>query len=191
MSDGHYLGETIESKFANEDEWRSYTRTRRFPRYNPTAFVISIALFIAVFFLDEDGFVVGMLWIAILIQILYVIAVHAWQARNDHKYGMRSISLRLHPGWIKLTEHYGEPGKLRDVVAQFYRVGRIESVDWIAGGCKFVMKRQFLAKGSFLLPVSMFKGEADIAALYDWAEHHGITIEGPAPIPGAYPRPVE
>jgi hypothetical protein len=191
MSDAHYLGETIVWKFANEDEWRSYTRTRQFPRFNPTAFLITMLLIVAAVFLDSEGTVFPFLFIALLAQIAHVMAVLAWQSRNDRKFGVRTVSLRLHSGWIRLTEHYGEPGRLRDVVAQRHRASLIESVDWVAAGCKFVTKRQFLTKKSFVLPMPMFKDQSGIDALYRWAEHHGTTIEGPAPIPGAYLRPVE
>jgi hypothetical protein len=191
MSDAHYLGETIEWKFANEDEWRSYTRTRPFPVVSPGPLIVTLALTGIWFAFQNQAWILWSLVLALIAHILHVGVVFLWQKYNNRKFGLRSVSVRFHPGWIKVTEHYGEPEMLRDVVAQYHRVKRIELVQWVAGGCKLVTKRQFLVRNSFVLPIAMFQSRDDIAALYAWAEHHGITIEGPAPIPGAYLRPVE
>lgn len=191
MSDAQYLGETIEWKFTNEDEWRSYTRTRPFPIVSPGPTSVALGLAMLWFAFQPNDWLLQLIVLSLILLFGHAGLVIVWQKYNNWRFGLRSVSVRFHPGWIKLREHYGEPNSFRDVVAQFHRVKKIEVVHWVAAGCKIGLKRRNLVRKSFLLPVSMFRSEADLDALYSWAEHHGITIEGPPPIPGAYLRPLE
>lgn len=186
MSGGHYLGETIEWKFTNEDEWRSYIKSRRrYPYNHLTMALLVVALPFAVF-----GFGYGTLTIVPIV-LLGCLAVQVWRAWVDHKYRLTSVEVRLHPGLVMVVEHYGRPSLLRDRRVEVHRVGSIKSVQWIQAGCYFALRSTSLRARSLLLPAALFKSAAEVGALYAWAEHHGITIEGPAPIPGAYVRPME
>lgn len=181
MSDEHYLGDTIVWEMEDPDEWRKFMKSRRWEPYSIWALGI---LTPAVPFAFWGFGIYGVVPLSFLL-------VQVWRAYVDHKYRTMSVVVRLHPGSIMIVQQFGGPHLLRDRCVEIYRAKRIESAQWITSGLHVSLRRKLFGHASLVLPHKLFELGDGLRALYEWAAHHGITIEGPPPLPGAYARPIE
>lgn len=181
-----YLGDTLVWNFQNEDEWRSYLRSRRWFPYNQYGMVFLTLASVVTFFGVGYG-----PYVLLFVCFFVPLVVQLWRLRNDCKYGLTSVEARLHPRLIKITERYGKPDFLRDRRVEIHNRRRISAMHWVSSGCRIELKRRFLVTPAFVLPMGLFSTQDAIDALYRWAEEHKITIYGVPPLPGAYARPIE
>lgn len=186
MSDGHYLGDTLVWNLEDDGARARYYAIRPTRSRVPTiAFLSLLSAYFAAGALLSGG-----------LGLLAIVAVAGLASETacllvEKRHPITTVTIRLHSESIWVQEGSNKPWPFRDRPMRRICTRRIKSMLWTGSGCTVLFCRGHFGETKFCLVHELFSDEQAIAALYRWAEHHGITIEGPPPIPGAYVRSIQ
>jgi hypothetical protein len=104
------------------------------------------------------------------------------------RYPLTTLRVQCRPGSVRVTENYGESNRWRDRVVFERPVAAFQSATWVAGGCFLELKGVVTGERGITLPMRLFPSQAAIDGFMDWAQAHGLAVEGVPPLPGGYER---
>lgn len=185
MSDARYRGKKILWRFADENEREQYLHMRGWRLGKAVPAVFATVAFPLTLFWALTGHVSPAP--AAIASMFFLWSVAVWWLEVKHP--IHSIELSLSATSIRITEIRASPF-VRRVGAWARQANLVKSMQWVSNGCRVAGREVLPHDRPVLIPNGLFQTEADLEALYAWAEKIGVTIEGPRPLPGAYARPV-
>jgi hypothetical protein len=170
--------------FHDDDERKMYLSTAK----NRDVGYVGLIFLGAMFVLAVAGTIAQ--WAVALLVVLIGVPFFAQLHRVyvSARFPLTTLRVQCRPGSVRITENYGEANRWRDRVVFERPTASFKSATWLSGGCFLEIKGIVTGERGITLPMRLFSSQAAIDGFTNWAQEHGLAVEGVSPLPGAYER---
>ncbi len=177
----YYLGNTFEYLFNSNLETSDYRSVQlakiRKRLLNTFVVFFAVAVLLA-FYLESQEPRALVKILPTYLTIGFISLLGQWQHSTKRIIG---LGLMFHPGWIGKSEIFNYKNGVKGRLTARIRVKHISVLQWVADGCWVETPR--LKQRGTLIDGRLLRLPGAVRAFEEWAQVHGVKVEGVSPLP--------